>query len=173
VSNKKKSNGFYCRYIPPSEFNQGLTYIEELAHSPGVMPKPMNPSKTINQLIDDIPSFALEERFNEEPFIPELFRHCEHTPSTQVLTPCMKHALTTRRPPHPPHPIRIEITTWLKFIGYNDNAIINFFRVINWQDFNLTKTSANVKTIKTRHPSCNTLRYYYGDSFCKNCILSR
>jgi hypothetical protein len=173
INGNKERNGNFCRWITDSEFQKGLDYIVTIAkEGPGKAPSKPKSKFTLEALTELIPKYELKRRYRTTEYIDGADLDIQGgilTPTVNALgCPCMKIAVQEHSPAH--H-VRVEITSWLKLIGYRDIAIISFFKNVGWKDFNQEKTEANVRTIKGRLPKCTMLREIYGSHLCKKCPI--
>ncbi len=173
VNKYGKKNGLYCIYVPPEQFDKGIEHIKELAKEPGNFPPPMHSDISLKRYTELIPKFEIKKRFtyDEEDIVD--IREGILVPSLEEIgMKCSVEALL-HKDKNPPHKLRLEVTAWLKYIGYRDVAIVAFFKKMNWKDWQYEKTVANVRAIKPRLPQCTRLREMYGESNCKDCPLGR
>lgn len=164
----KAKNGFYCRNLTPEEFDSGLTQISKMVTTPGTVPETPKATHTLDDIITLLPNYKDIERMNGEDTI-ELIRSEMQPPTVAAVgVPCLKEI---SRHAHPRHFERVELGSWLKFLGYTDLAIITFMKNQNWTRFDYSKTKYQVSTLKSRYPDCKKLKEAYGD-MCENCILN-
>jgi len=167
----RKTNGYYCRYIEPKDFEKGLKHISELAKTKGELPPDIKGDQSLDDIIDMIPNFKMIDRTNGEDTI-ELIRSEMEPPTIDALVlPCMKEFVTHA---HPPHYERVELVAWLKWLGFKDEAIALFIKSRNWTRYKYETTRYQVSTIRGRYPNCKQLRRSYGDMCEENkCPLRR
>lgn len=173
VDKNGNKNGNYCRHISAKDFDKGLSHILKLAKEPGSLPSDLPAPYDIDQLASKIPKFILRKRYSSVDMEALDLREGVKAPSMNVLTPCMQKALSGDKLPNPPHELRVEITCWLKFIGYRDIAIMSFYKKVHWRDYSYKKTMSNVRAVKARHPKCSLLREFYGNEPCQSCALGK
>jgi len=167
---KKIKNGNFCRTISPNDFDKGLDYILKLAKEPGELPKRPSVKYSIDDIINLIPNYKLQHRYNSNDYLEFLNREGILTPTIDAVgLPCLKRIAQDS---HPCHQARIELVAWLKVMGYRDIAINAFIKSLKWRDYNYKITAANVASIKPRFPKCSWLREQYPD-ICKDCSLKR
>ena len=165
----KESNGMYCRNISLDDFDKGLKHISNLVHSPGEVPETPKATLTLDDIIDLVPEYKEIIREDKQDMISLIRAGIEPPTIEAVGLPCLKELCQHS---HPRHYERVELGSWLKFIGYTDLAIITFMKNCNWTRFEYATTKYQVSTLKPRYPDCKKLREVYGDN-CKNCILNR
>jgi len=168
---EKINNDLYCRYIPGYEFDKGLNNVLRLAQDPGIIPKQPPATLTMDEIIDKIPKFQMKHRYNGNDQL-EIMQSSGKilVPSTcAVGLPCLQKIAQSK---HPTHYERIELTAWLKIMGYRDIAITAYIKSLKWTDFSYKETAANVASIKPRYPKCSWLKERYPD-MCTNCSLRR
>jgi len=164
---KNEWNKRYCRYIPPKDFESGLRQIGRLSRTPGIVPKKPKSNVTLDDIISVLPDYKLMDRTNGEDRI-ELIRAGIEPPSVCAIgLPCMKEFVEHS---HPTHYERVELGSWLKFLGYTDLAIEAFIKRRGWTRHKDAVTKYQVTTLLPRYPNCRLLGKYYGDK-CKNCSL--
>jgi len=165
---KMESNGFYCRYINPEDFDKGLKHIVKIAKEPGIIPKTIKPKISLYDIKNIFKDLKIKHRENGVTERLLVQRAGSVVPNIQALgVPCLKEIA---RNPHPTHFERVELVAFLKFLGYTDIAINAFIKSLNWKDYKYAKTSYQIRTINARYPKCSFLRKSYGNS-CKNCSL--
>ena len=165
-----EKNGFYCRNISEKDFDKGLKHIVNIVKEPGNIPK-VKPTKIslfdIKDLFKDLVIKHRENGITERLLVQ---RAGSVVPNIKALgVPCLKKIAQSE---HPSHFERIELVSFLKFLGYTDIAINAFIRDLNWKDYNYATTSYQVRTINGRYPKCTFLRKAYGN-LCKDCSLMR
>ena len=164
---KLEWNKLYCRNLPSRDFDGGLRNIGRVAKTPGEVPNKPRTNVTLDDIIEKLPKFKLIERTNGEDKI-ELIRSGMTTPTTCAIgLPCMKEFVQHS---HPPHYERVELVSWLKFLGYTDLAIGEFIRNCHWTRYKASTTRYQITTVLPRYPKCRMLRESYGD-LCKTCPL--
>lgn len=156
------SNGYYCRYIPDSDFRRGLEHIKHISKEPGEMP----PYLTSTFTHKDIWDMLGEERHKLSYFPCEI----EYTngaissvPLLEVILPlCLRRSIQKSRPSHL---TRRETTVYLHFLGFSAEAIVEFYRRLNdnngvplWSDWDYETTRYQVYSLKGRFPKCTDLR---------------
>jgi len=168
---RMESNGFYCRYISATEFDKGLKHITKVAKEPGIIPstKPVNDISLydIKDIFKDLKMKHRENGISERMLVQ---RAGSVVPNIQALgVPCLKEIAKNL---HPNHFERIELVSFLKFLGYTDVAINAFIKDLGWKDYKYAVTSYQIRTINARYPKCTFLRKAYGE-VCKKCPLLR
>jgi len=164
-----KNNGFYCRNLPPEDFDQGLKHISKLVLEPGEVPKKPKATKSLDDIIKLLPKYKLRLHTNGKDNV-ELVRAGMTIPSICALgIPCLKEISKNS---HPCHRDRIELVSFLKMMGYTDIAITAFIKSLNWKDFKYAITSYQVSTVKARYPDCKFLGIAY-NKLCNNCSLRK
>ena len=163
------NNDFYCRNIPPNDFDKGLKHIAKLAKEPGIVPKKPETNKTLDDIISLLPTFKIRKRMEKLDNI-ELVRAGMVTPTVEAVgIPCLKEIASST---HPKHHERIELVAFLKFMGYSDIAIVSFIQSLKWFDYNYAKTVYQVSTVRARYPNCKYLRIAY-ENMCDKCSLGK
>jgi len=163
------NNGFYCRNITPEDFDKGLKHISKIAKQPGKIPKKPKPTKSLDEIINLLPNFKMRLHTDGKDRL-EIVRAGMTIPTIDAVgVPCLKNIAEN---PHPSHRERIELVSFLKFMGYTDIAIVGFIKTLGWKDYKYAITSYQVSTIQPRHPHCKLLQRMYGDK-CKGCPLRR
>jgi len=165
----REANGLYCRNISPEDFDKGLKHISKIVKSPGEDPKKPKANHTLDDIISLLPNFKDIERQNGEDMIQIIRSGMEPPTIEAVALPCLKEL---SKHSHPRHYERVELGSWLKFLGYTDLAIITFMKNCNWTRFKYEYTRYQVSTLQPRFPDCKKLKEVYGD-LCKECILNR
>jgi len=165
----REANGLYCRNLTSEDFDKGLKHISKMVKTPGEVPDTPKASHSLDDIIDFIPNYKDIERVNGEDMIQIIRAGMEPPTIEAVALPCLKDLA---KHSHPRHYERVELGSWLKFLGYTDLAIITFMKNQNWTRFKYGKTRYQVSTLQPRFPNCKRLREVYGD-LCKNCILNR
>jgi len=168
-----ESNGFYCRNLTPEQFDEGPKHIAKYVEKPGTVPKEPKPTMSMSDLAKELKNFELKERAtkktNGRNIDINVKRKGTTIPSIAALgVPCLQEIASHA---HPTHYERIELVSFLKWLGYTDTAIISFIRNRHWTRFNYTITSYQVRTIMPRYPKCSMLRKSYGH-LCKDCSLN-
>jgi len=164
-----KSNGFYCRNIPPEDFDKGIKHVAKLAKTPGEIPKKPLATKSLEDIIKVLPDFKIRKHTNGKDSL-QLIRAGMVTPSICALgLPCLKKIADN---PHPNHRERIELVSFLKMMGYTDLAITSFIKTLNWKDYKYAVTSYQVSTVKPRYPDCKFLERTY-EKYCKDCSFKK
>jgi len=163
-------NDYYCRYLTDEEFDAGLKRIIKLVKEPGELPNSPKPTLTLQEIADTFDDFKMLHRENgisEKIFIN---RKGDITPTKAALgLPCLQELASHS---HPSHFERIELVSWLKYLGYNDISINAFIKSCNWTRYSYPVTSYQVRTINPRMVKCSFLKKSYGH-LCENCSLRR
>lgn len=165
----RETNGLYCRNLTPEDFDEGLKHIAEIVKTPGEVPETPKANHTLDDIIDLLPNYKEIERIDGEDMI-ELMRSGMEPPTIEaVALPCLKEL---SQHSHPRHFERVELGSWLKFLGYTDLAIVTFMKNCNWTRFKYETTKYQITTLKPRYPNCKKLKETYSES-CKYCLLNR
>jgi len=164
------NNGFYCRNLTEKDFDKGLKHIVNIVKEPGDIPK-TKPAKIslydIKNIYKDLVMKHRENGISERMLVQ---RAGSTIPTISALgVPCLKAIANNK---HPSHFERIELVSFLKFLGYTDVAINAFLKNLNWRDYKYAITSYQVRTINPRYPKCSFLRKTYGH-LCKDCLFMR
>ena len=163
---------FYCRNISSDDFDKGLKHIRKLITTPGEIPKNPKPTMTMHELAKKLSGFKIVERKTKKygnDIDIKIKRTGTVVPSVAAIgVPCLQEIASHA---HPTHYERIELVSFLKWLGYTDTAIAGFIRNRRWTRYNSSKTSYQVRTISPRYPKCTFLRKSYGH-LCKNCSLN-
>lgn len=168
--NGKGPNGNYCRWIKDTQLQKGLKYVFKLAkEGSGEYPPAKDSKFTLEKLTELIPKYELRRKYSTTEYINggKSIQGGKVKSAEGIGCPCLKQAYIESSPAH--H-VRVEITAWLKLIGYTNQSIIQLYKK-SWKDFDFRKTKANVETIKPRLPKCTMLREIYGDDLCKKCPI--
>jgi len=163
-----EGNGFYCRNIPPEDFDKGLKTIATLATKPGKIPRKPKATKSLDEIISLLPNYRERHRVNGDTVM--IARTGMVVPTLEAVgLPCLKEIAAST---HPNHRERIELVSFLKFMGYSDVAIVAFIKNLKWLDYRYNTTSYQVSTIKPRYPDCKYLSIAY-KKLCGKCTLKR
>ncbi len=177
VDKNGKKNGLYCRYLEPEDFEKGIEHIVKLAKKPGKVPKTPETDVTIDDIIHAIPKFTLrKQRRTFDGENTNFKREGIVVPTLEgIAAICLIRGLQFKKGTaiNPPHEIRLEATAWLKYMGYRDVAVVEFFKRLGWSSWDFTKTMEQVRSVLPRLPKCTMLRAEFGDELCKDCILGR
>lgn len=166
---KNECNGCYCRNIPSKDFDRGLRHIGRMSREPGTIPKKPKSDITLDDIIAKLPDYKLIHRTDRADTISLIRSGIEPPTISAVGLPCLKELA---KHSHPPHHERIELGSWLKFLGYTDLAIEIFIKNRNWTRYDSAISRYQVSTLLPRYPRCKMLRESYGD-LCKKCALKR
>lgn len=167
---KLEESGFYCRHLTHEEFDLGLKHITKLAREPGIVPNGIKSDKTLADIVHLFNDFKIVERIGQLSQAILSNRTGVDTPTINALgASCLKEIVTHS---HPPHFERIEVVSFLKWMGYTDEAIASFIQQRNWTRYNSSTTNYQITTIKARFPKCSYLRTIYG-SLCEKCSWGR
>jgi len=163
-----ESNGCYCRNLSDEEFDAGLKKISTLVEEPGNVPKTPKSDITLQSIADSFKDFKMLHRENGNFERMTFMRKGTNVPTISAIgVPCLQEIVTHS---HPTHYERIELVSFLKFLGYTDLAICAFIKSLNWTRYNYATTSYQVRTINARYPKCSFLKKSYGE-MCKKCTL--
>jgi len=165
----RESNGLYCRNITSEDFDRGLKHIAEIVKTPGEVPETPKAKQSLDDIIKLVPNYKEIERVDGEDMIQIIRAGMEPPTVEAVALPCLKDL---SKHSHPRHYERVELGSWLKFLGYTDLAIITFMKNQNWTRFSYNTTRYQVSTLQPRFPNCKKLKEVYGD-LCKDCILNK
>lgn len=166
---KMETSGFYCRYLTDEEFDSGLKRISHLVKEPGIVPKALRPHHTLQEIADLFPNFKIRHR-QESNISVNLQRNGMEVPTLAALgLPCLQEL---SKHSHPTHFERIELVSFLKFLGYTDLSINAFIRNCNWTRYSYNTTAYQVGTIKPRMVKCSFLKQSYGQ-VCDKCTYRR
>jgi len=164
---KHATNGLYCRNIPSEDFDKGLKHIAKIAQEPGEMPKRPRTTKTLEDIVKLLPKFKLHLHTNGKDKLV-LMRAGMTAPTLEAIgVPCLMKVAKNK---HPNHRERIELSSFLKLMGYTDLAIVAFIKSLEWKDYTYAITSYQVSTVKPRFPDCKFLSRSYQE-LCKKCTL--
>lgn len=161
---------FYCHYLTNKEFDKGLKYISKVAQEPGIVPNGKKSDVSIHDVISSLKDFKIIHRSSPDlrGIDNMLERGGMNVPTVEALgVPCMKQMV---KKSHPTHFERIELVSWLKYMGYSDIAINAFIKNQNWTRYKYSVTRYQVNTIKPRLPKCSFLKHQYGE-LCDQCTL--
>jgi hypothetical protein len=162
------NNGFYCRNISPEDFDKGLKHISIIAKEPGTIPEKPKATKSLDDIIKLLPEY--KEKHIVDGDTVTIARTGMIIPTLEAVgLPCLKEISKNT---HPKHRERIELVSFLKFMGYSDIAISAYIKNLKWLDFKYAITSYQVSTIKPRYPDCKYLRMTY-EKVCEKCSLRR
>ena len=164
-------NGMYCRALTDKEFDSGPKRIAKIVQDPGELPKKPRATKSLQEIADLFKDFKIIERQeNKKEEQIRLQRAGNEIPTINALgLPCLKEIAGHS---HPTHFERIEMVSWLKYLGYTDLAICAFIKRLGWTRYNYATTSYQVSTIKPRMVKCSFLRKQY-EEYCKKCPRKR
>jgi hypothetical protein len=166
---KPEGNGFYCRNIPSEDFEKGLKHIAKIAQEPGDIPKKPKATKSLDDIISLLPGYKFYKRTNGKDII-SIARTGMVCPTIDAVgLPCLKEIATST---HPKHRERIELVSFLKFMGYSDIAINAFIKKLKWLDYKYAVTAYQVSTVRPRYPDCKYLKLAYNE-LCDKCTLKR
>ena len=162
-------NGCYCRNLTPEEFDKGLKHISTLVKQPGDIPTAPKPKHTIKDIAKMLPNFKMIYQRTSSADNISIARAGMTIPTVEAIgLPCLQEIV---KHSHPSHPERIELVSFLKYMGYTDMSICRFIKNQNWTRHNDAKTRYQVSTIKPRLVKCSMLKKSYGEC-CKNCTLN-
>lgn len=166
---KMETSGYYCRYLTDEEFESGLKRISHLVKEPGIVPKAPKPIHTLQEIADMFSNFKIRHR-QENNIAVNLQRNGMEVPTLAALgLPCLQEL---SKHSHPTHFERIELVSFLKFLGYADMSIGAFIRNCNWTRYSYSITSYQIGTIKARMVKCSFLKQSYGN-VCDKCTYRR
>jgi len=169
VKKGEKSNR-YCRVLFPREFKKGIDHILHISKQKGEIPS--IPQSTFNfREFYEILSIENEVPRIHRSINVSITNSSNSIPTLNVILPvCLQKRIVT---PNPSHLIRLETTAYLKFLGYSNESIINFYETLQWDDYNRGKTTYQVNSIFPRLPDCKKLKMECGCLDCKSCLLQR
>ena len=168
-------NGMYCRYLTDTEFDSGVKRISRIVKEPGIVPKVPKSDISLQDIADMFPNFKVIHRADSKgggELTERIFlqRAGMTVPTIPALgLPCLQEIC---KHSHPTHYERVELVSFLKFIGYTDIAITAFIKNRNWTRFKYNVTAYQVRSVMPRYPRCTFLKKSYGH-LCKDCVLNR
>jgi len=167
VGKSGKKTGYYCRYI--EDLPNKVDDVLKLAKTKGSLPQDFKHKLSYKDLIQSIPNFRYH-RVRSANIDDGICRDGTTIPTLDIIVPCLRKHIQLSEPPHV---IRLETTAYLKFLGYRDSSILNFYRNLYWRDFDPEYTYKQILSIKPRLPSCSLLSVYLGDEYCRRCYLRK
>ena len=159
---KYGSNGRYCRYISMDDFYKGLDHILSLSYTPGQEPQ-IDYYWTLEDIVEEKLkiSFDILNCNSSKNRNTWTIRSSAKIQKDVIVHKCLQRIFLD----NPPHIIRFETTAWLKFLGYSDKNIYQFYESLNWIDFSESKTRYQISRVFPRLPDCNKL----SDLFIQDC----
>jgi len=88
----------------------------------------------------------------------------------RLLRPCVSEILLNNK--DPPHAIRFDLVAELRFLGFSEEQVVEFIKMLSWEDFDEKTTRYQVHQIYRRGYmplSCKRLQDYVDHKRCLKC----
>lgn len=172
INKNGERNGRYCYYLTPRQFDKGIQHAVKLSKEPGILPEKEKSSVSFDEVTEKLSSYkALLFGTSNHQLNVGISRTREKISSVNVVAPaCLRIGIQEW---NPTHDTRFETTCWLKFIGFTDAAITNFYSTLKWRDFEENCTRYQIRRIRSRFPLCYKLKDLTKGKYCTICPIMR